>query len=375
MSAIRAWLSVLLLVLIGLVSAELGARIDDRLFVGTPIADHPAFEDLFFSLDDGIRRGVPHARFKKAQLNALGLLGPELPLERTRGCTRWLILGASETFGEPSVVGGDYPSKLRERLAPHGCFEVANAASAGIDLRISSAQFAAYLWRLQPDAVLLYPPTHFYLSDVSNPSAPSAASLAAPPGTPPPPRPAASGPLLARVVGASRLLERLRDTAEVPAPIQRWRTQRWIDAALAEHPADWPYRSVPSDRLDLLEADLVAFVELVRAKGAEPVLMAHAVRVAREPRPSDQPDLFGMRVFTPRAEPEVLAAFEYAAAERTRAVARRLGVRCVDVAGLLSGRREFFIDLVHFTPDGASRVAAEIARTMGVVTEADDALQ
>jgi hypothetical protein len=39
-------------------------------------------------------------------------------------------------------------------------------------------------------------------------------------------------------------------------------------------------------------------------------------------------------------------------------------VRVIDVAQLMNGRRDQFIDLVHFTPAGHAEIAALIAKDM-----------
>lgn len=377
MIILRAWVRRAMLVLVALLAGEMGARLDDRLFVGTPIAASPTFDELFFTLDDGIRRGVPHARFKEVQLNSLGMLGPEMSLERRPDCERWLFLGASETFGEAAVKGSDYPSVLRGSLTESNCIEIANAASPGLDLHGITNQYAGYLFHLRPDVVFIYPPTQFYLGEHHGRGGHPNSEEAKPPGIAPPARSVDGEFSLARLFESSRLIERLRDTAEVPVSIQRMRTKRWIQASLDQHPADWPYDAMPVDRLTSFEEDLEILVRRIRASGARPIILVHAVRVANPPREEDRDDLLGIRAFTPRATPEIFAAFEYAAAARTRSIATRLGVGCVDLALGLSGNRDLFIDTVHFNPDGASLVSRLIMAVMARESagEACDALQ
>ena len=88
--------------------------------------------------------------------------------------------------------------------------------------------------------------------------------------------------------------------------------------------------------------------------------MTHAVRVTSPPRADDQDDLDAMRVYVPRAPARVLAAFEYAAADVIREVARETDTRLIDVAREVSGSRDLFVDLVHFAPRGHERVATLI---------------
>ena len=353
---------------VAVIAGELGARIDDRLFEGIELTANPTFSGLFFNFSDGIRRGVPHARWKKVEFNNLGMRGPDLAVTPKPGCTRWLFLGASETFGEPGIAGADYPSHLRARIAAQpdaACVEIANSSSPGLSVRGVTEQFDAYLHRLHAHVVFVYPDTQVYLTPMRPRRTPSPQDAREPPGALPVPHSGGTRGLdIAQLGESSRLLGRLRDSAEVPEPIQRLRTQRWIDSALAQHGTDWPFTSVPREPIEVLADDLAYLVQRIRASGATPVLIAHAIRSSNPPRQADFDDLFAARTYVPRAPPEVFVGFEYAAAERTRRVAKQLGVQLIDAAAHLSGRRELFIDEVHFTPAGNEAMAALIDRVM-----------
>jgi hypothetical protein len=336
------------------VMCEVGARLDDRFFEDVPVLASPSFTGLFAPDDEGMRLGAPHARWKKVRLNNLGLRGPDVPVEPHDGCPRWMFLGASEVFGDPAQANHEFPARVLARTEAAGCHEVLNTAFPAYDVRNITRYYQFYLAQYRPDVVFIYPPTHFYLSNeisprnLDPPKAPGAARTA--------PRPS--------LLEQSRFFERLKDSAEVPAFLQKRRVARWIASAEKGRPADWHFTAVPAERLDMLASDLRDLIDLVRAHGAEPVLITHAVRVAAPPREEDQSDLYGMRVYLPRASEDVIARFEYAAAERTRAVAKETNTRLVDVAARLSGRREQFVDLVHFSNAGNDEVASLIVEDM-----------
>jgi len=65
-------------------------------------------------------------------------------------------------------------------------------------------------------------------------------------------------------------------------------------------------------------------------------------------------------VYVPRAPEQILAEFEYIAADVVRGIARETNTRLVDVAREISGRRDLFIDLVHLAPRGHERVSTLI---------------
>jgi hypothetical protein len=342
-----------------LVAAEIAARVDDWFFEGIPFLARPSFEDLFQTRADGARTGVPGARWKNVRLNQAGLRGPDLIPLPPMGCQRWLFLGASETFGEPSVVDGDYPSAVRHQVSIGNCVEVLNGAFPGWDLPALTRWYELVLSDLNAHTVFVLPPTLLYLGKES-----TAADQQTPIGRdsrPPEPSPATR---LVRVIDGSRLLGRIKDSTEVPAPLQRLRTRRWIDQELARHPPDWPFDAVPIDRLDDLERDLTKLIGTIRAQGARPVLITHPVRSARTVRPPDLPDLYAMRAYVPRASEAIIAAFEYQAAVRMRSIGERQSVQVIDAARTMSGRRELFIDLVHYSPQGLVTISDLILAEM-----------
>jgi hypothetical protein len=343
--------------LVAAISCEVGARLDDWFFDDIPILDNPTYESLFVVDDSGLKFGRPGARWKKVVMNNLGMRGADVGAGPTPGCARWMFLGASETFGDPAIAAAEFPARVRA-FAPVGrCIETLNTAYAGLPPRALLHYYEAGMAQYAPEVVFIYPSTHFYLASEVSARRPEDMQ-----SRKPKPRPPATG--IVAWLERLRFYERLRDSAEIPVPIQKRRLTREIDSATIGKPANWTFSTVPAERLDFMADDMAELVRLIRASGAEPVLMTHAVRVANPPREEDRADLFSMRVYVPRASEEVIAAFEYAAAERTRQLARTLNVRLIDAAGLLNGRRDRFVDLVHFSPAGHDDVAHLILDTM-----------
>jgi hypothetical protein len=341
------------------VCCELGARLDDAFFEEVPFFANPSYEAMFTIDEHGLRRGKPAARWKRVALNNLGMRGADVPARSAEGCQRWMFLGASETFGEPSMSDAEFPARVRTLARQHSrCVDVMNTAYPGIPPRALRSYYASALSQYAPDVVFIYASTHFYLAE-AGPREP--APVAAP--RPPPVQtdePWSVGSLLAK----SRFLERMKDTAEVPASIQKMRLRRWIEAASAGKPAGWAFDRVPEQSISLLESDLRELVATIRDSGATPVLLTHAVRVTDPPRDDDHTDLYSMRRYVPRASEQILAAFEYQAAEAVRKLGQQEHVRVIDVARLLSGRRDQFIDLVHLTEKGHDAVAQLVVQEM-----------
>jgi hypothetical protein len=322
--------------------AELGCRIEDRLFNGIGLFEDNS-EDALWTFDGPIRHGVPHAHFKDVSFNNFGLGGPDVADTPPEGCERTIFLGSSETFGGRQV----YASLLQDRARVQGCDEMLNAAIPGMAIASMTPYYRDWLAKFKPDRVVIYPATHFYLS--SQPPRPST-------GAPPAGNRSAKQVLMA-LLESSRLFARLRDAVQVPAPLQRKRQKQWIDEANAGQPPEWLFTSLPEDRLQLFEQHLTELVQVIRDSGAEPVLLTHAVSVTSPPRASDSQLLYAMRVWTPRATEETLAAFPYAANARIRNVAAAQDVVLVDLAAALSTQSSQFVDMVHYAPGGHARVA------------------
>lgn len=332
-----------------LLSAEMTARLEDWARLGVPLFSTPDQDRDLFLTDSRGTRGRPHGRFKKWQLNQFGFRGPEIALDPSPGCTRIIILGASEPFGLYESEGKEFPAQLGERLDHDGRYEVINAAVPGITIRSMLPYWDSWVKQFRPDIVILYPsPPLFYLNDFYS---------GKPPAKQPRPDPDRG---LDRTL-PSRLLFRMKDVFHLPEFIQDWRKKRQIDALIAGQDDDWFMKAVPPDRLDLLTTDVAKLMKAIEKQGAQPVLMTHAVRTTLPPRREDFKDLRNMRVYLPRVKEEVLATFEYAAAQALASEGAKNHIRVINVAEAMNGCRDCFADLVHFTDEGAARVAALVA--------------
>jgi hypothetical protein len=339
------WLA--LLALVATIAAEMMARVDDAVRLGTPILASPSYSDLIIHDSLGIR-GRPFARYEKWTLNSAGFRGREITKFPSPGCVRVAVMGASETFGYYESPGKEYPAQLADSLSRRGCYEVINAAIAGMSVPAQIQLWDKWVAQFQPSIVVIYVPPVFYLGD-DPPKFPS-------------PTQGGPGPIPTRF--APRLLDRLHDRIEYPEFIQRRRVKTSLAKAVAGKPDSWFYRDVPADRLALFRYHLDSLVSSIRARGATPVLATHAMRFGDPPKKADEDLLQSWRKFTPRATEAVLLDFERAAASATRDLARERGVPLVDVAAMMTGHTEWFADFTHFDDHGASVVAGSMARVV-----------
>jgi hypothetical protein len=336
------------LAIVALVCAEITARIDDWIrldiaFARTPDNNHDLkYQDWF-----GIR-GRSNGRYRGWKLNNFGFRGPDIARLPAAGCTRLMVLGASETFGLYETSGGEYPKQLGDSLRSHGCYEVVNAAIAGAGLMAITRLWENYGATFHPAAVLIYPSPFFYVRDN-------------PPVWPPiPGKPEQPNDLPFR----PRLEEEFRNVWQTPAVLQRYRLRRWMAETSAGKSADWYFVDPPQDRLDLFMRDLDSLVKSVRATGARPVLMTHAMRPTIPPKPIDEFVLLDWRSEAPRTTDNALLGSERQAGERMRQYAEKNAVCLVDIDHAFSGHTEYFADFAHYNDSGSSAVAGFIARRL-----------
>jgi hypothetical protein len=223
---------------------------------------------------------------------------------------------------------------------------VVNAALAGLGVRSLTALWNEWGSRFGPQVVLIYPTPMFYLSERE------------------PRYPSRHGPV--RVATAPpwwhpRLLDRAHDVFHYPDFIQQRRVRRMLAATDDTHRPDWFWHDIPAERLRLFSQDLDSLIVTIRAHGAEPVLITHAMSFHVPPSASDSAMLNAWRTAAPRATTATLLAFEVAAADAVRELGARRHVQVIDAARRLSGHEGWFADFAHFTDTGATAMARLIA--------------
>jgi lysophospholipase L1-like esterase len=346
-----------------LLGAELAARLDDVLFHAVPFFANPRYDDLIMRDWFG-RRGRPHAQFRNWKLNSLGFRGPEIAVDRTPGCARVVVMGASETFGYYESPGHEFPSLLGKKLATRGCTEVVNTAVIGMMLASMHPYWTYWVARLHPDVVVIYPSPLFYLASWD-------------PGAPKAPIPVTAHATMPRKSVAdaginhpfeSRFIQRLRGVVSsvIPRWVSMYRSERDVRAELAEQPARPEIRSPPPQALAGFGDDLRGLVEAIRASGAHVVLLTHAQRASLPIERRALPDLWEARIWAPDATLAVFVAFDRAGNDIVRETARQESVQLIDAAAVLNGRFDCFADLNHFDDKGSEVMASLIAQQLRI---------
>ena len=340
------------LVLVALLGAELTARMDDLIRRDIPLLAAPNHDrDLTMRDRFGVH-GRPFGRYQKWALNRFGFRSPDMTLQPPAGCTRVMVLGASEMFGYYESEGQEVAAQLTDSLREAGCFEVVNAAMVGFTEAAQTQLWNNWDVRFRPAVVMIYPSPAFYLADR------------------PPDYPNVAGPqiLADQRWWRPRLLERLHERIHYPQFIQRRRLERMIAAKLAGHDPDWRWTRAPTDRLALFRRHLDSLVASVKASGARMVLVTPTMRFAYPLRGDDDELMLDWRQFFPRPTPATLMEFVQASDSIVAGVAKARDAWLVDAASVTNGHRAWFADATHFTDGGAGVMAGLMAA--GVLAEA-----
>ena len=83
---------------VGVLGIEVAARVDDWIRLGVPFT-HTASDADLRTVDSLGMHGRPLGRYHGWKLNNFGFRGPSMTALPRAGCTRIMILGASETMG------------------------------------------------------------------------------------------------------------------------------------------------------------------------------------------------------------------------------------------------------------------------------------
>jgi lysophospholipase L1-like esterase len=335
---------------------ELAARLDDRLTFGAPLLGAYDADQLRTSDRDGVRRNVPGARFEKWTINRLGFRGPELSQAKIPGRLRVACLGQSESFGLFEGENGEWPARLSAKLSERGLdAEAFNASVVGLLRQDRLTYFTRYVAPLAPDVVVLY---FNVLSDASWRPRPPALPGEAP-----------AGP--SRWVPTLRVLPKLKLRLKAAVPealwqrLRAWRLARNVAKlereALGGRP---PLDALPDDVVASFEQHLREVIASVRAAGVHPVLATYPTLGSAANRAAQRAAFLDERVW--HLELSEAGMIDAAARlnDAVRRVARALDVPVADAAASVPRTPEYFADYVHYTDEGADRVALAVLEAL-----------
>jgi lysophospholipase L1-like esterase len=316
---------------IAVVTLECCARLDDWISYGASpfgLYDHSLLE----AFDQMGQHGRPYGRYLKWHLNSLGFRGPELD----PSAIRILCVGSSETFGQYESDGHEWPRELERVLnqhAPAGShYQLVNAGFSGETFPTSLLRLPSRLAIVKPQIVLLYPSLAHYLS------LPASHYSGIPPLQP---------------KFRWRMQARIDNTLKTAAPLwlQTWLRQRDIKNAQAGAP-QWD--NMPLAYQSAFCTDLEKAIELIRAAGAQPVLITHANRFKDHVAPNEKFMLVSWQRFYPMLREDAFLKMEATMNNVMRRVAQQQGVLLIDAAPAMPSGPAYFGDFVHFTDKGSA---------------------
>jgi hypothetical protein len=368
-------------VIIFLVTLEALTRLDDHVLFDAPFRGSYDFTQLTMRDRYGII-GRPNGRFQRWKINASGFRGPE----PRSGTIRIVCLGSSETFGIGEDDNREYPRQLEEKLNQAlgtRSIEVINLAIFGTNLHETVPRLPQIMDQYHPRFVTIYPsPAPYIFFIATSPPAPSA------PGPPPPlwfriegrigreihrwvPSPALT--LCQKVwrkvrypdLAQFRIEPRIEDlfAGAVPARVLIWWQRREADD-LARQRGSPVVDRLPEENVSMFRSDLATMVEFFRTRGVPVVLATHAQRFGDRVSRDEEGLLVRWRVYYPALKEDGFLDMERRMNEAVHEVARDHGAVLADAVQVVPPGPRYFADFVHFTNEGAERIAALFAEKL-----------
>jgi len=330
-------LSILVYGALALGTLEMAARLDDAINEGAPMWKPYTIGSVFQPSPFG-REGKPHARFGKWSMNEWGYRGPS----PQPGRINVLTFGASETFGIYESPGLEYPRVLEARLnkaAQGNRYNVINLALPGV--RIGRWGYLERgIKQFQASAVVIYPSPANYIGSVKplchEPSSPVPDSLG-----------------LKDRFRLSGKLEQLGKKHLPPSLMTMWREHDIAQSVKGQTVMD----TVPQSSIDAFRTDLACAATAAQKAGARVVLVTHATYFGASLNSADMPMMVAWRRFYPELKEAGFLDLEARANQVIRELARDMQLELVEADHGIPPGKKYFADFVHFTNDGASRMA------------------
>lgn len=343
MQKLKKILTILYLGILFFFVLELCARTEDWLRFNAPFFGNYSSENLYV-FDELGKHGRPHGHFEKWKLNSYGFRGPEISKSKPPEVFRVAFMGASETFGLYESPDMEFPAQFQAIMNQKlpGKVEFLNSAVPGMSLPMATYFFENHLQYFDLDLVILYPSYAFYL-DIEAPEARTASSN----------KTAKSSSFQFRI--KSKINREIKK--HLPLLVQDQIRKFQINKIRNAHEEDWGWSTLPNERTELFERQLVDLLEACKQSGTQIILATHATRFQETLTEEEQYHMTSWVKFYPQATGHVILDMEKKFNEILKNTAHEHGVYVVDVDAHLSGDPENFADFSHFNDLGAEKVA------------------
>ena len=299
-------------------------------------------------------------------MNNLGFRGPDIAPFPAPGVTRIAVIGASETFGLYESEGSEYPARMQtllDSLAPRR-YEVVNVGLPGLSL----ASMIPYIQRAVvptgASILVIYPTPTFYLDVRPLPLD------YIPPKYSPPAVLTFGDWTIEREALSPRITVKAREVLKglIPNDVVMQVRRMRLAARRSEHDNDWVWRTVPTDRMQILRTHLNRLLASANAEGLQLMLVTHANRFAGAMQDTAGPArrhlVNLMSLYYPQATPQVLIGMDSVANALMRGSGQARGAVVVEAERHITASPSTFADFLHFTDAGADQMARLIVEAI-----------
>jgi lysophospholipase L1-like esterase len=323
---------------------------------------HPVFGWIYnptFAIDipeedDGLYLAL------QIRINSHGLRGEEFPEKKPPGEVRIIALGGSTTACEEVREGETYPAQLQAILrqrCPGRSVRVINAGIPTYDTRGSWLLYALRLFEFEPDFVTIYQGVNDVMSNASG-------------GLEVLPKLNFNGQAITPFVyqGDAAPLSPVR---EVVDDVEALFKRSLLVTVAHDLLSTWRGSGCPAvaapDRagIEKFTEYYRALVRQIRASGATPVPVTHAISYPGHFEPADRKKVAASCLtFLHDGTPEVVRQIVDLENRSVVELSRQEGLAVCDVAAAVPPDRAHFFDFCHLTAEGNRSVAETLALTL-----------
>ncbi len=356
---IKQLFKILITVLAFAFTIETCARFDDVLRFDAPFWGTYTDKSLRTIDESGINRNVPNSSFEKWKNNSLGFRGEEVLLEKPTGLVRVVCMGTSETYGLYESANMEWPAQLQSLLPNSARYQVINASVVGMPLNKYRAYIEKYVVKIKPDIIILFINPYAYVmgSEKANKHSED--------------RYKRQHIEEKKKYFSFRAFEKLKlkfkaeVKQELPADLLKkyrvWQYSKIVnETEMRRLKNKLPMETVSQSHVDAFGYELNELIKYLKQQNIQVVLSSYPVLLQPGTLEAYNDIFIESRVGLVEYSFNGLIDISEKINLKIKDAAQKSGVGYVDIDSMVPKNLQYFADHVHYTDDGAHKVALAI---------------
>jgi lysophospholipase L1-like esterase len=351
---------------------ELLARCDDKIKYNAPMFEKYSAERLRAYDSNEIRYNIPNAQFEKWKINTSGFRGNDFDNKDHHKKIKIVCMGASETFGLYESLNNEWPAQLSDMLGKS--YTVVNTAVVGQFLNKWKPYLDKYVLDYKPDMVILHVNPFNYAGSASandkrknrsavkhkNNSSVRTINMKT-----------KLIVFVKQLFDSSRILPKIKQVVKNILPESLLKRYQLISmkkqVSAMENSilkGETPLDTISIKDVALFQRDLNDLIKHLKAKNIKIVLSTYPMLLSLENMGKYSDIFYDFRRFYIRLSLKGLIDASIKFNDSIIKVADENAIDVIDLYGKLSHSKNEFGDNVHYTDDGAKKIAFAFAELL-----------